>query len=737
MSIRPRLALGILITIAVIRIASTYTTFSLTTDEPVHVGAGLELLQHHTYAAQPVNPPLPRIFFALPPTLNGLKLPSVADVYGQLQMLYTRNTHYRTNLVLVRIGNLVFFVICVIALFAWTRREIGEVEALLAAFFLTLEPMILGFSGIANHDLPGAAGFAVAMLAFSAWLRRPDAIRATWLGVAYGFSILCKFSNIPYVPVACGLIFLAHVIRDAELRRIRAAAALLLVPLVAAVVVWAGYAFTFGRVHPDSRWSVPAPRFFEGIEQLVGFDKCCFISYAFGRTTVHGWWWYFPVALLLKTTLPFLALLAGSAAFAWRSRNRHAFIDGSLAALGVLLVSLPSTLDLGVRYVLPIYVPLAFAAVAGTVVMLRDARLDVRRIAVALLAIEVVVSFAAHPDYFPYFNALAGSEPGECLIDSNLDWGQDGLRLRNEARRLGIKNLGLSIAGTLDPQGLGFPVTHDIDAFRPERGWIAISEHPYRESRVKNGWWWLEPYRAIRVGKSIRLYFVPECNPRPPASSGSSDTERILLPIAGTTKPWGVPGLAQWTVDQNVRNRGGKAAHVKLNHCATKPCEFDLGPNESVRIGDDNAALPFIWATVSAPNDLQFTTVARRVDKQLPSADLRVSAVRESQFHDDELVIDGVPFTPAQRLNLRIYTENGEGGQAFVQVWDGSTLAGQANVPIYETGFYTHGDFQKLFPSIANRIFNGRVTIHANRRIWAFVTGTELATGRSSLFAPK
>lgn len=726
---RTRLLFAVLIAVAVVRIASTYTTFSMTTDEPIHVGAGLELLQLHTYSVLPANPPLPRIFFALPPTIAGVKLPLATDVYADLQQLYTRGGHYATNLILIRVGNLFFFTLCAIALFAWAKREMGEAEALLATFFLTMEPMILGFSGIANHDLPGAAGFAVAMLVFSMWLRKPDAIRAAWGGAACGFSILCKFSNIPYVALACALMFVAHLSRNADLRRIRAVGTLLIVPAVAAVTIWAGYAFTWGPIHPTDAFSVPAPRFFEGIEQIIALDKCCFTSYAFGRISLNGWWWYFPVAVLLKTTLPLLALLIAGAWFAWRSSNRHALIDGVVSALGVILVAVPSTLDLGVRYVLPMYVSLSFAAAAGAAAMLRDARIA-RRVAIVLLAIEVVVSAAAHPDYFPYFNALAGHEPGRCLIDSNLDWGQDALRLKDETRRLGIKSIALAIAGEVDRKGIGIPPGHEADAMKPDRGWIAVSEHPYRMNRVHNGWWWLEPYRFRRVGKSIRLYFVPEGEQQPPPPQ----TVRVLLPIAGTTAPRG-----QWTVDQEVRNRGSKPAHVELNHCATKPCDFDVAPGQAVRIGDDNPTRPFIWATVpsDASRDLAFTTVARRVDRAISSADLHVPAVPESSFSGNTVAINDVPFTPAQRLNLRIYTANEEGGSALVQVWNGSRVVGEATVPIYATGFYTHGDLQKLFPAIANQSFKGRVTMRSNGTIWAFVTGTELATGASSIFTPE
>ena len=42
-----------------------------------------------------------------------------------------------------------------------------------------------------------------------------------------------------------------------------------------------------------------------------------------------------------------------------------------------------------------------------------------------------------HPDYLAYFNELAGDEPERILADSDLDWGQDMLRLSARLREVG------------------------------------------------------------------------------------------------------------------------------------------------------------------------------------------------------------------------------------------------------------------------------------------------------------
>jgi hypothetical protein len=97
------------------------------------------------------------------------------------------------------------------------------------------------------------------------------------------------------------------------------------------------------------------------------------------------------------------------------------------AAIAILLVAMPSSLALGVRYVLPLYVPLAFAGAAAFISMKRQ------WIAIALLVWHTGASVLAHPDSFAYFNEAAAA-PWRLLLDSNIDWGQDALRLRDVVR---------------------------------------------------------------------------------------------------------------------------------------------------------------------------------------------------------------------------------------------------------------------------------------------------------------
>jgi hypothetical protein len=85
-----------------------------------------------------------------------------------------------------------------------------------------------------------------------------------------------------------------------------------------------------------------------------------------------------------------------------------------------------STLNIGVRHVLPIYpLMMLLAGVAGE--GSTDGARDVWRGAlVAVVAAGVLETARVYPDNLTFFNALVGGPSGGAayLTDSNLDWGQ-------------------------------------------------------------------------------------------------------------------------------------------------------------------------------------------------------------------------------------------------------------------------------------------------------------------------
>jgi hypothetical protein len=156
-----------------------------------------------------------------------------------------------------------------------------------------------------------------------------------------------------------------------------------------------------------------------------------------GAYSATGWWYFFPYALLVKTTLAtwllvLLALLATRSGFsASTPRAPRESLWYRAAPLWVLLViysafAMAGHLNLGVRHALVLYPPLFILAGACAKFFARPAWMP-RLLVVLGLALHAGESLAVRPHYLAYFNALAGGPRNgfRHLVDSSLDWGQD------------------------------------------------------------------------------------------------------------------------------------------------------------------------------------------------------------------------------------------------------------------------------------------------------------------------
>jgi hypothetical protein len=159
-------------------------------------------------------------------------------------------------------------------------------------------------------------------------------------------------------------------------------------------------------------------------------------------------------AFLLKTPLPSLALLVlgAFALFANRAVSRETKLTIAVPLLAhFLLVSFVSNWNIGLRYLLPVY-PLG-AVIAAAAFLSRRLRLP----AAALAAASVITGVAAYPQHLSYFNLASGGpeKAYRFLADSNLDWGQDLIRLKQYTDREHTGQICLAYFGTVDPEIYG------------------------------------------------------------------------------------------------------------------------------------------------------------------------------------------------------------------------------------------------------------------------------------------
>jgi 4-amino-4-deoxy-L-arabinose transferase-like glycosyltransferase len=476
------LAVAAVCAITAIRIAVTQHLFSPTWDEPLHVASGHEYLSTGNYTNDRSHPPLARIAFAFPLRHAALTGSDGLDRVGQL---YQSAGDYMRGVTLSRRGNLLFVILAIAGVALWAVQLLGRTAAAIAAAIFALLPPVLAHGGLATTDMAGTAGFALAMAAFQWWLGTPTWPRTALLALAVGFGLVTKFSFPLFF--AIGAVTLMVMAKRW--------------PIVKGIVAFIGAlavvdcVYFFGKL----------PLFFKGFRDLLDHNFRGHDAYFLGNVTGAGWLHYFPVLLAVKTPLPALLLAIAGGWIAVKSKRHRELVIIAALLLGSAMLS---SLNLGVRHILPMYVPLSMLAALAIITWWGSrARWPIA----ALCAWLLVNSLLGHPDYLPWANALAGRHPERVALDSNFDWGQDVLRLRHEVRRRGITALHAALWGTTDLRRIGLPPVQPINAQRGGPGWYAISESIVIPAQVRDraAYRWLTDNRDfIRVGQSIRLYQV-------------------------------------------------------------------------------------------------------------------------------------------------------------------------------------------------------------------------------------
>ena len=521
---RPRLLFLLLLLLAAARIVSTYRYIAQTSDETPNIACGMQYLDLGRYDYGAFHPPLARLAIAVGPYLYGARAQKLADRWQEGNAVLNSTPRPTKALALARLGILPFFLLAATVVWLWGRRLFGEWGALAAVFLFTNTPPVLAHAGLATMDMAVGAGVATALYTFTRWLEEPSWKRSVLFGAGLAMAMLTKFSSILVVPVC--LLALIALYRPSWRGRNWA-----WIP-VALVLIWGVYRFSFGpmtehvvrdaadqggiwaRIPPGllhfvESTPVPAPQILDGLWQVHNHVEGGHTAYLLGRHSFHGWWYFFPVALSVKVPLGLLLLAAIGAC------SRKARVPAVLCAV-ILLVNLPTSLNIGARYMMPLF-PLLALTGAGGAIWLWSRK---REAAVVLLLWNAVSAALAHPDYIAYFNELAGSHPERILVDSDLDWGQDMKRLADELHRRGVSYLHMACFYTGDDTRLGLPNWDGLEPYQPVKGWVAVSQtmlHNYgwmvaqQRGRQDLAFAWLDRYQPVaRVGKSILLYRIEE-----------------------------------------------------------------------------------------------------------------------------------------------------------------------------------------------------------------------------------
>ena len=367
--------------------------------------------------------------------------------------------------------------------------------ALLALLFVALDPNVLASARLATTDL-GLAAFSL-LAAYSLWrfLKAPSWKAAVISGAALGLLQNTKFTAMLFIPLfgLLILLWLFHSWRSAyRAGQVSWSKAipwrtllmiLVAYPLAALLTLWAANGFDVGTLPenlPTMQWmsglTLPLADHLEQLLDIGGRLQVTTPSFLLGQYSDSGWWYYFPVAFLLKTPLPTLILLLwGTAVFslcvARRGKECPSLLDSAallVPALGYFAIALTTDINLGYRHILPTVPFLIIFAVTAVSRGTRPPAIPRLVPATLLAGWLVLANLLIYPDYLAYFNLLAGGPDRgwRSLVDSNLDWGQDLDDLSPWMAANGVDQVWLSYFGEARPDYYGVNY-RGLDSFPP------------------------------------------------------------------------------------------------------------------------------------------------------------------------------------------------------------------------------------------------------------------------------
>lgn len=509
---------GLLIAIFLITTTVSMSLEGMTTDELPHLAAGFSYWKTFDFRLNPEHPPLVKLLAASPLLLTDLELPedweSLIDAHlvGQ-QTFYNEDiywTFFMARIPVILLGGLLGIMIYLLA-----KDMFGQKAALVSLGLFAFSPLMLAHSHYVTTDI-GISCFTVMTLFFFRRYvkdsRRKDLIMT---GVSLGFCLAAKFTGL-YVLGIIGVLCIAiTIIRHIKQKKRSISGYLkskytwhmaisgLLMMGIAAIILFASYGF------------IESDKYFTGLQMVTEHSsERGHHQYLLGMHSMEGWWYYFPVAFLLKTPIPTLILFSMTLLFYRRLKKDRE--DETLLIIPMviyLLFFMTGKINIGIRHMMPIYT-LLFIFV-GRVVDLKikyNKKEIIKPILFALGAWYIITSFSAFPEHIAYFNGFAGSNGHRYLIDSNIDWGQGLPFLDRYLEKNNIDEkiyLGYFGADNATLRGIDHK---KVECF-PQPGYVAASVNHimnlYMEDPACLGW--LDDYEPIdKAGKSIWIYHIPD-----------------------------------------------------------------------------------------------------------------------------------------------------------------------------------------------------------------------------------
>jgi hypothetical protein len=440
-------------------------------DEAVHLTAGYSYLATHEFRLNPEHPPLLKELAALPiylryrlpfsPARNLWERKDEAEKWTiSRDFIYHSSVPHDELLTLGRLPGLALGSLLVALVGWWSYRLWGPGTAVLGTALAAFEPNLVTSACLITTDLGSALFIFLTMYLLWEYGNHPSPLLLLGSGITTGLALASKLTGVLLFGMG-GVILAAHVLltnsplfppvqgRAAPGRGTRLKQAVLIALVVAVLAALTVLCTYFWR-----GWST----WLYGFNWQMTKSEVGHQAFFLGHYSRDGWYAYFPVAFLIKTPVASVALILASLVL-FRAGTPLRLREALFLLLPVvvfLALMIPAKINIGVRYLTPIY-PFLFVGAA------RLATLSFPRpwLARVVLGVPVLLTAASSlwqaPHQLAYFNEIVGGpDHGDrYLADTNIDWGQDLKGLKEYMDREGLSMVYLSYFGTAPPEAYG------------------------------------------------------------------------------------------------------------------------------------------------------------------------------------------------------------------------------------------------------------------------------------------
>jgi len=453
---------------------------SFTTDETSHVIRGVMLIKTFDFRLNQHHPYLFNVIHSLPIAYNkDLRTEDVTEENWK----YARKDAMGSNIVTLNGGTENFSINYLyygralsvflsagflLIFFFLTQKEWGTIPAYISFSLLAFSPTVIAHSSLVTTDMPALITIFGGTYALYKHIKN-GSNKIPWLFILLSFiALLTKYTAVLVVPIwlISLIIFYIFVKRFSLGAIIKHLVVILLSWLL---LLTAAYGFQFktlketdyedkGRIGSTldnfssidralpfdtykgmkfiyEKVKLPFPQYIKGFyDNVFKHNYHGHSTYLLGRSYNGRDLKYFPTAFSVKETLPTVILTVFSLVYTAiqfcckKFRVDVATLPLILTPMFILILSLFSGINIGIRHILPIY-PFLFIFI-GVVISKSKVHNRFLTILIAILLLfQFTTLYNSFPFYIEYYNEMVGKYGYLYVDDSNFDWKQDRIEI--------------------------------------------------------------------------------------------------------------------------------------------------------------------------------------------------------------------------------------------------------------------------------------------------------------------